>query len=273
MTSDRGTADHETTDHRPAGQGEPTAEPTMTPVDVNCTLTAIAAVGANGVIGDGQGLLWHLPEDFARFKRVTMGGVLLMGRRTFDSLGGALPGRQSVVISRSAGAAVVSCPLSDGSHKDLGHLITAEATRTWPRCHATAFGPTAATPGMTRPAASAPGATPLDRDIPAFGATVLVAGTIEQALRLLSTYPDHAWWSVGGGQIYAELWSYTTDLDLTEVQASPVGAVTFPPVDPADWIELSRDPRPEFDFVRYRRRTLAAQQHLAAVLTGTHPPT
>jgi len=64
------------------------------------SLTAIAAVGANGVIGDGEGMLWNLPEDFARFKRVTMGGLLIMGRRTYDSLGGALPGRVSIVLTR-----------------------------------------------------------------------------------------------------------------------------------------------------------------------------
>jgi dihydrofolate reductase len=64
------------------------------------SLTAIAAVGANGVIGDGQGLLWHLPEDFARFKRVTLGGILVMGRRTFQSLGRALVGRTCVVLTR-----------------------------------------------------------------------------------------------------------------------------------------------------------------------------
>ena len=66
-------------------------------------LTAIAAVAPGGVIGDGEGMLWHLPEDFARFKRVTMGGALLMGRRTYDSIGGALPGRTSIVLTRAAG--------------------------------------------------------------------------------------------------------------------------------------------------------------------------
>jgi dihydrofolate reductase len=67
------------------------------------SLTAIAAVGANGVIGDGAGMLWHVPEDFARFKRVTMGGVLIMGRRTYESLGGALKGRCSIILTRQTG--------------------------------------------------------------------------------------------------------------------------------------------------------------------------
>lgn len=65
------------------------------------TLTLVAAVGSNGVIGDGTGLLWHIPEDLAHFKKVTMGGTMLMGRTTFDSIGKALPGRQSIVITRN----------------------------------------------------------------------------------------------------------------------------------------------------------------------------
>lgn len=63
-------------------------------------LTLVAAVGANGVIGDGSAMPWHLPEDLRHFKRLTMGGVLLMGRKTFDSIGSALPGRRTVVITR-----------------------------------------------------------------------------------------------------------------------------------------------------------------------------
>lgn len=64
------------------------------------TLTLVAAVGRDGVIGDGSGMPWHLPADLAHFKRTTMSGVMLMGRRTFDSIGRALPGRRSIVVTR-----------------------------------------------------------------------------------------------------------------------------------------------------------------------------
>jgi dihydrofolate reductase len=59
----------------------------------------IAAVGRNGVIGDGRSMPWHLSEDLRYFKRQTMGHPMVMGRRTFDSMG-ALPGRRSVVVTR-----------------------------------------------------------------------------------------------------------------------------------------------------------------------------
>ena len=65
------------------------------------TVGMIAAVSRNGVIGDGARMPWHLPEDLAHFKRTTMGHTLLMGRRTFDSIGRALPGRRTVVLTRN----------------------------------------------------------------------------------------------------------------------------------------------------------------------------
>jgi dihydrofolate reductase len=60
----------------------------------------VAAVADNGVIGVDGGLPWHLPEDFAHFKRTTLGHVVVMGRRTFESMGRPLPRRTNVVVTR-----------------------------------------------------------------------------------------------------------------------------------------------------------------------------
>ena len=62
---------------------------------------AIAAMAENRVIGRGSRIPWHLPEDFKWFKQLTMGHVLVMGRKTFESIGRPLPGRETIVISRS----------------------------------------------------------------------------------------------------------------------------------------------------------------------------
>jgi dihydrofolate reductase len=62
---------------------------------------AIAAMAENRVIGLGNRLPWHLPEDFRWFKERTLGGTLVMGRRTLESIGRLLPGRETVVLSRS----------------------------------------------------------------------------------------------------------------------------------------------------------------------------
>lgn len=67
------------------------------------TVTIVAAVASNGVIGRDGGLPWRLPEDLARFKRLTMGHVLVMGRRTYDSIGRPLPGRTTIVVTRQPG--------------------------------------------------------------------------------------------------------------------------------------------------------------------------
>jgi dihydrofolate reductase len=63
----------------------------------------IAAVAANGIIGANGRLPWRLPEDLAHFKRLTMGHPVLMGRRTWESLPGALPGRENIVVTRTPG--------------------------------------------------------------------------------------------------------------------------------------------------------------------------
>jgi dihydrofolate reductase len=80
-------------------------------------LTLVAAYAANRVIGDHGRIPWHLSEDFAHFKATTMGGVLVMGRATYDSIGRPLPGRTTVVLTRdpawSAPGVLVAHSLED----------------------------------------------------------------------------------------------------------------------------------------------------------------
>jgi dihydrofolate reductase len=63
----------------------------------------VAAVAANGIIGANGKLPWHLPEDLKHFKRVTLGHPVIMGRKTWESLKGPLPGRENIVVTRQAG--------------------------------------------------------------------------------------------------------------------------------------------------------------------------
>jgi len=65
-------------------------------------LTLVAAVAENGVIGRGDALPWHISGDLKRFRAITWGKPILMGRRTFHSIGRPLPGRTSIVITRDA---------------------------------------------------------------------------------------------------------------------------------------------------------------------------
>ena len=72
-------------------------------------LSLIAAVAANGVIGSDNALPWRLPEDLKRFKALTLGHPVIMGRRTYESIGRPLPGRRNIVISRNAAFAAAGC--------------------------------------------------------------------------------------------------------------------------------------------------------------------
>ena len=67
---------------------------------MNRPFKAIAAMSLNRVIGAGNAIPWHLPEDFKWFKQVTTGQVIVMGRKTFESIGRALPNRLTIVLSR-----------------------------------------------------------------------------------------------------------------------------------------------------------------------------
>jgi len=64
-------------------------------------LTLIVARASNGVIGRDNTLPWRLPEDLQHFKRTTMGAPVIMGRKTWDSIGRPLPGRRNIVVSRN----------------------------------------------------------------------------------------------------------------------------------------------------------------------------
>lgn len=66
-------------------------------------IVLVVAVADNGVMGADGGMPWHLSADFRRVKALTMGKPLVMGRKTFDSLPGILPGRRHIVITRDAG--------------------------------------------------------------------------------------------------------------------------------------------------------------------------
>ena len=68
---------------------------------MSAALVLIAALDRNGAIGKGNALPWHLPDDLRRFKALTLGKTLLMGRRTAESLGRALPKRTNLVLTRS----------------------------------------------------------------------------------------------------------------------------------------------------------------------------
>jgi dihydrofolate reductase len=84
-------------------------------------MIAVAAMATNRVIGADGKIPWHLPEDLRWFKELTIGGTLLMGRVTYDSIGKPLPGRVTVVMSRKDGLVIPGIEVI----RDLSGLQTA----------------------------------------------------------------------------------------------------------------------------------------------------
>lgn len=72
-------------------------------------ISIIVAVAKNGVIGDKNSLLWHLREDMVHFRTTTSGHPVVMGRKTYDSIGRPLPKRTNVVITRDTNLAIEGC--------------------------------------------------------------------------------------------------------------------------------------------------------------------
>ena len=144
-------------------------------------IVLVAAIGENNVIGrDGQ-LPWRLKSDLAHFRKLTIDKPVVMGRKTFQSIGRALDRRTNIVISR------------DATFAALGVLT----------------------------AASFPAALDLARK------DAVARGTDEIMI-------------VGGSDIFAASLPLADRLEITHVRASPEGDVTFPPIDPTIWREVSR---------------------------------
>ena len=77
-------------------------------------LSVIVAMDRNRLIGRGNALPWHLPADLAFFKRTTLGKPVLMGRKTYESIGRPLPGRRNIVVTRNSKFDAPGCELASG---------------------------------------------------------------------------------------------------------------------------------------------------------------
>ena len=93
----------------------------QTTTDRKPFITIIAATADNRVIGRDGGIPWDIPEDRRRFRELTMGHTLIMGRRTFDSIGRPLSGRRTIVLTRQAGWSAAGCETA----RDLAAALAA----------------------------------------------------------------------------------------------------------------------------------------------------
>ena len=105
-------------------------------------LTLVVAIDRDNDIGIDNRMPWHLPQDLAHFKRVTLGKPVIMGRKTFDSIGRPLPGRRNIVITRNADWSHVTAPSAPHrwtpplrcwtAHRPASSVAHRSSTQRWP---------------------------------------------------------------------------------------------------------------------------------------------
>ena len=189
---------------------------------------AIAAMSLNRVIGAGNKIPWHLPEDFKWFKQMTSGNVVIMGRKTFESLGKPLPNRINIVISRHPGRL----------QKDFPEV----------------FGQAWVGRGKTHIPDR-----PHQFELPKMGgtATAVDLRIIKDFLKLDPESSPLDFFIAGGAQIYEQALPWCSDLYLTLVKREVEGGDAFFPVfeDKFDLVETIRD-EAEFKILHYKHRSL-----------------
>lgn len=188
---------------------------------------AIGAMSLNRVIGAGNKIPWHLPEDFKWFKQKTSGHVVIMGRKTFESLGKPLPNRINIVLTRHPGRLRKDFPELFGAAR-IGH-----GKFDVPR--------------------------PFQFQLPKIGAARATdLRLIKSLLKLSPSASPLDFFICGGAQVYAQALPLCSDLFLTLVKREVEGDAFFPPFeDRFTLVETIRD-TPEFSILHYRSRALAA---------------
>ncbi|MDE5732161.1 MAG: dihydrofolate reductase [Bacteroidales bacterium] len=200
----------------------------------------IVAIADNGAIGRDNSLLWHIPEDLKYFKKVTLGSPVIMGRRTFESIGRPLPKRTNIVVTRSGcmiGPDGASVPFPDGVLV-AGSLEEAFMIASMP-----------AVRGLAEPAFVKTGSSDVLSGQCASGACA-------------AEEEDAGCFVIGGGEIYRQAMDVADRLYITEVHVSIEDADTFfPEVDASVWREISRSELQTdqitgygFEFVVYDRK-------------------
>ena len=186
---------------------------------------AIAAMSENRVIGAGNKIPWHLPEDFKWFRKMTTGNVVIMGRKTFESLGKPLSNRVNIVLTRHPG----------------------RLQKNFPESFANAW--------VARGKTNVP--SPFQFELPRIGG---VAATdlrlVKNLLKLSPADSPLDFFVCGGAQVYAQALPLCSDVYLTLVKRVVEGDAFFPPFEHLfDPVEEILD-RPGFKIVHYRHRSL-----------------
>jgi dihydrofolate reductase len=188
---------------------------------------AIAAMSLNRVIGAGNKIPWHLPADFKWFKQKTLGNVVIMGRKTFESLGKPLPGRINIVLSRHPGKLQQEFP------KSFGQAWVGRGKMQFPD-------------------------RPHQFELPKIGQVAAVdLRLIKDFLKLDPASSPLEFFIAGGAEIYQQALPFCSDLYLTLVKREiPDGDAFFPPFEDRFDLVAELQDTPEFKILHYRHHSL-----------------
>jgi dihydrofolate reductase len=186
---------------------------------------AIAAMSLNRVIGADGKIPWHLPEDFKWFKKMTMGNIVVMGRKTFEGLGKPLPNRKNLILTRHPQRLIKSHPEIFGQYHEW------RGGRYLKRAYQFHF-------------------TKLEKNRQT---EILIFNSLDRLNP--SEFPNDIF--IGGGaQIYEQALPRCSDLYLTLVKREVQGEAFFPPFENRfELVEEIRD-EPEFKILHYRHKSL-----------------
>lgn len=178
--------------------------------------TIVVAASRNGVIGRGDALPWHLRSDLQRFKRLTMGQTLLMGRKTYESIGRPLPGRQTIVLSKN-GAGLFAAGNRRSTLRVESEISRETAPESSPESASEHHNSESR---ATLPTEKRPDSFSVAADLEE------VAGLIEPGRRLMV---------VGGAEVYRSTLNYCSTIWLTRVLSDIEGDTFFPEIDWNQW--------------------------------------
>ncbi len=190
---------------------------------MSARVNIIAAVADNLALGNRGGLLWHISEDLKYFKRVTMGCPVIMGRKTFESLGRALPGRLNVVISRNPSVVLPHGVVAAGSLEEALRLASGEGK-------------------LGNEGCVGKGQMGVSDEVDSARSGSVEGGSCGNVF------------VIGGGEIYRQALPLADKMYITQVHTVPAEADTyFPEIDPEVWApvevsEVQHDEASDLDF-------------------------
>ena len=186
---------------------------------------AMAAMSLNRVIGADGKIPWHLPEDFKWFKKMTLGNIVVMGRRTFESLGQPLPSRKNLILTRHPQRLIKTHPEIFGQYHEW------RGGRYLKRAYQFHF-------------------TKLEKSQQT---EILIFNSLDRLNP--SEFPNDIF-ICGGAQIYEQALPRCSDLYLTLVKREVLGDTFFPPFEEKFVLAEEIRDEPEFKILHYRHKSL-----------------